>query len=84
LTDGETGISGQTIGVELIPVTGTGSFTTTGAGITSVQTGESGGALFDQLNISGPYPGTYRLKFSGGGASVTSGTFTMDPPPIIP
>ena len=69
------GESGVTITVELIPVDGSSGQFDEGS-ITSVQT-DDGEAVFTQLPVTGPYPGTYQLKFSGGGASVTSGNFTV-------
>ena len=69
------GESGVTITAELIPVGGsTGQFAE--GSTTSVQT-DDGEAVFNNLPVTGPYPGTYQLKFSGGGASVTSGNFTV-------
>jgi hypothetical protein len=72
LSSGESGVA---ISVELIPVgTSTGQFDV--GSTTSVQTVD-GVAVFNNLPVTGPYPGTYQLRFSGGGASVTSGTFTV-------
>jgi hypothetical protein len=72
LSSGESGVM---ITAELLPVgTSTGQFAT--GSITSVQT-DDGEAVFNNLPVTGPYPGTYQLRFSGGGASITSGTFTV-------
>jgi hypothetical protein len=78
-------MAGETISVELLPADGssTGQFTVANpeleepGSITLVETDETGEALFDQLEITPPFPGNYMLKFSGGGASITSGVFTV-------
>ncbi|HET6778369.1 MAG TPA: hypothetical protein VFH26_05735, partial [Gemmatimonadales bacterium] len=69
------GESDVTITVELIPVGDSEGQFDEGS-ITSVQT-DDGEAVFNNLPVTGPYPGTYQLRFSGGGASITSGTFTV-------
>ncbi len=82
LTDGESGVSGETITVELVSEGGTGHFTESEGeyygSTTTVDTDETGRAVFDNLEVTGPFPGDYRLKFSGGGASITSEPFTMN------
>jgi hypothetical protein len=75
-----TGVGGVEITVTLVPVGNSSGTLTTGEGGSTVFTdSESGIAVFYDLGITDP--GTYKLKFSitGSSISLTSGSFTVQP-----